>query len=169
MVVFPAHGQASELVEQGGGLPDDVAESERRRAFGNGIPREHPQVVAQDREITTRPGGGEEQAERRWAACTNEGTARTFAGAALPHTDLAPDDVLVDRRAHLMHWSWPTLGTAFIDRRSAPRRGAVTLCYPRIFACSWRSAIPAVRFPLFAGCSFLPGLPRYVPHAEGSP
>ncbi|WP_030184213.1 aminoglycoside phosphotransferase [Streptomyces sp. NRRL S-813] len=54
-------------------------------------------------------------AEQRWAAYAPPGTADLFAGDTLLHTDLAPHNVLVDDRAHLIDWAWPTRGAAWID------------------------------------------------------
>jgi hypothetical protein len=54
-------------------------------------------------------------AEQRWAAYAPPGTAGLFAGDTLLHTDLAPHNVLVDERAHIIDWAWPTRGAAWID------------------------------------------------------
>ncbi|MFJ5776954.1 aminoglycoside phosphotransferase [Streptomyces sp. NPDC093094] len=54
-------------------------------------------------------------AQRRWADYAPPGTVELFAGDALLHTDLAPDNVLVGERAHLVDWAWPTRGAAWID------------------------------------------------------
>ena len=55
------------------------------------------------------------RAERRWAAYADGGTAELFAGTTLLHTDLAPHNTLIDGRAHMIDWAWPTQGAAFID------------------------------------------------------
>lgn len=54
-------------------------------------------------------------ADQRWAAYAPPGTASLFAGDTLLHTDLAPHNVLVDDRAHIIDWAWPTRGAAWID------------------------------------------------------
>ena len=54
-------------------------------------------------------------AEHRWAAYAPPGTAALFAGNTLLHTDLAPHNMLVDDRAHIIDWAWPTRGAAWID------------------------------------------------------
>ncbi|MGC0334341.1 hypothetical protein RKD23_007331 [Streptomyces sp. SAI-170] len=54
-------------------------------------------------------------AQQRWGPYTRPGTAHLFAGDTLLHTDLAPDNVLVGDRAHLVDWAWPTRGAAWID------------------------------------------------------
>ncbi|WP_333774494.1 hypothetical protein [Streptomyces sp. IBSBF 3136] len=43
------------------------------------------------------------------------GTADLLAGRTLLHTGLAPHNVLVNDRAHLIDWAWPTRGAAWID------------------------------------------------------
>ncbi|MER8009679.1 aminoglycoside phosphotransferase [Streptomyces sp. NPDC094149] len=54
-------------------------------------------------------------AEQRWAAYAPPGTAHLFAGDTLLHTDLAAHNVLIDQRAHIIDWAWPTRGAAWID------------------------------------------------------
>jgi Ser/Thr protein kinase RdoA (MazF antagonist) len=54
-------------------------------------------------------------AEHRWAAYAPPGTGHLFAGNTLLHTDLAPHNVLIDHRAHIIDWAWPTRGAAWID------------------------------------------------------
>ncbi|WP_234434397.1 aminoglycoside phosphotransferase [Streptomyces sp. NRRL F-5126] len=52
----------------------------------------------------------------RWADYAPLGTLHHFDGDALLHTDFAPDNVLiVDDRARLIDWAWPTRGAAWID------------------------------------------------------
>lgn len=55
------------------------------------------------------------RAEERWAEHAPEGTAGLFAGDTLLHTDLTPENVLISDRAHLVDWSSPTRGAAWID------------------------------------------------------
>ncbi|WP_181785498.1 aminoglycoside phosphotransferase [Streptomyces phytophilus] len=55
------------------------------------------------------------RAEQRWAAYADPDAAELFAGDALLHTDLAPHNVIVDERAHLIDWAWPTRGASWID------------------------------------------------------
>jgi hypothetical protein len=55
------------------------------------------------------------RAEHRWSAYADQGTADLFKGDALLHTDFAPDNVLIDERAHIIDWAWPTFGAPFID------------------------------------------------------
>ncbi|MER5402217.1 aminoglycoside phosphotransferase [Streptomyces sp. NPDC002599] len=54
-------------------------------------------------------------ADDRWASYAPPGTADLFAGDTLLHTDLAPHNVLIDDRAHIIDWAWPTRGAAWID------------------------------------------------------
>ncbi|MFE7854165.1 aminoglycoside phosphotransferase [Streptomyces sp. NPDC057403] len=54
-------------------------------------------------------------AEQRWAAYAPPGTAHLFTGTTLLHTDLAPHNMLVAQRAHIIDWAWPTRGAAWID------------------------------------------------------
>ncbi|WP_406471683.1 aminoglycoside phosphotransferase [Streptomyces hirsutus] len=52
----------------------------------------------------------------RWADYAPPGTLQYFGGDTLLHTDFAPDNVLiVDERARLVDWAWPTRGAAWID------------------------------------------------------
>jgi hypothetical protein len=55
------------------------------------------------------------RAEQRWAGYADQGTADLFAGRSLLHTDFAPHNVMIDGRAHIIDWAWPTVGAAFID------------------------------------------------------
>ncbi|MEU0282631.1 aminoglycoside phosphotransferase [Streptomyces sp. NPDC006195] len=55
-------------------------------------------------------------AVERWADYAPPGTLQYFSGDTLLHTDFAPDNVLiVDKRARLVDWAWPTRGAAWID------------------------------------------------------
>lgn len=54
-------------------------------------------------------------AAQRWAAYAGGEDTSPLAGATLLHTDLAPHNVLVTDRAHLIDWAWPTRGAAWID------------------------------------------------------
>lgn len=53
------------------------------------------------------------QAEQRWYGFTD--TPELFAGGHLLHTDLSPSNVLINGRAYLVDWGWPTRGAAWID------------------------------------------------------
>ncbi|MFD4541419.1 hypothetical protein [Streptomyces bauhiniae] len=55
------------------------------------------------------------RAEDRWSGYAGPAGAGPFVGDTLLHTDLAPDNVLVNDRAHLVDWAWPTRGAAWID------------------------------------------------------
>ncbi|MER6616288.1 aminoglycoside phosphotransferase [Streptomyces xantholiticus] len=54
------------------------------------------------------------EAPTRWATYLG-GDAELLAGTTLLHTDLAPHNVLITDRAHLIDWAWPTRGAAWID------------------------------------------------------
>ncbi|MEY9840488.1 aminoglycoside phosphotransferase [Streptacidiphilus sp. EB103A] len=43
------------------------------------------------------------------------GTPELFDGDHLLHTDMAPDNVLIDGSAHLIDWAWPTRGAVWAD------------------------------------------------------
>ncbi|WP_328868875.1 protein kinase [Streptomyces sp. NBC_00287] len=67
-------------------------------------------------QILTVPDGAPTlSAQQRWALCAPTGSPHRFASDRLLHTDLAPDNVLVGERAHLVDWAWPTRGAAWID------------------------------------------------------
>lgn len=100
-------------------------------------------------------------AEQRWAAYAPPGTAGLFAGTTLLHTDFAPDNVLVDERAHLIDWAWPTRGAAWIDPAVLALRlldSGHTTAEADAFACtfaSWRNADPAAKTAFAAACAAL--------------
>lgn len=54
-------------------------------------------------------------AEQRWAPYARSSGTEQFSGDTLLHTDLAPHNMLVTDRAHLIDWAWPTRGAAWID------------------------------------------------------
>ena len=57
-------------------------------------------------------------AEDRWRSYVDDPReAQIFAGSTLTHSDLMPDNVLVEPggRAWLIDWAWPTLGAAWTD------------------------------------------------------
>jgi hypothetical protein len=65
---------------------------------------QHPPAVVSDR------------AERRWAEHGDPGLVRLLHGQHLLHTDLRPDNILIDAgRPWIIDWAWPTLGAAWID------------------------------------------------------
>ncbi len=72
-------------------------------------------AVADLQDVTAPHDIAIKAAEQRWAAYAPTGTADLFAGDTLLHTDLAPHNVLVDQRAHIIDWAWPTRGAAWID------------------------------------------------------
>jgi hypothetical protein len=53
------------------------------------------------------------QADQRWAPYTD--TPELFTGTCLLHTEWTPGNVLVNDRAYLVDWAWPTRGAAWID------------------------------------------------------
>jgi hypothetical protein len=53
------------------------------------------------------------RAEQRWAVYTE--TPELFAGTCLLHTDWNPSNILVNDRAYLVDWAWPTKGADWID------------------------------------------------------
>ncbi|MFF3653331.1 aminoglycoside phosphotransferase [Streptomyces sp. NPDC002181] len=55
------------------------------------------------------------RAEDRWSGYAGAAGVGQLAGDTLLHTDLAPHNVLVADRAHLIDWAWPTRGAAWID------------------------------------------------------
>jgi hypothetical protein len=62
---------------------------------------------------TPCPGIEVKQAAQRWASYTS--TPELLAGTCLLHTDWNPSNVLVNSRAYLVDWAWPTKGAAWID------------------------------------------------------
>ncbi|MBU7597623.1 aminoglycoside phosphotransferase [Streptomyces sp. P38-E01] len=54
-------------------------------------------------------------AAQRWATYADDADTAPLQGDALLHTDLAPHNVLITDRAHLIDWAWPTRGAAWID------------------------------------------------------
>jgi hypothetical protein len=74
-----------------------------------------PKVITtllQLQEITC-PDVGVKQADQRWASYTS--APDLLAGTSLLHTDWSPGNVLVNERAYLVDWAWPTRGAAWID------------------------------------------------------
>jgi Ser/Thr protein kinase RdoA (MazF antagonist) len=59
------------------------------------------------------PDSALKHAEQRWGPYSP--SPEQFAGHTLLHTDLAPHNVLITDRAHLIDWAWPTRGAAWID------------------------------------------------------
>ncbi|MFD8967474.1 aminoglycoside phosphotransferase [Streptomyces sp. NPDC059568] len=55
------------------------------------------------------------RAEDRWSGYAGPADVEQFVGDTLLHTDLAPHNMLVTDRAHLIDWAWPTRGAAWID------------------------------------------------------
>lgn len=55
------------------------------------------------------------RAEQRWASYAGSSEVARLAGNTLLHTDLAPHNILISDRAHIIDWAWPTRGAAWID------------------------------------------------------
>nr|WP_240673503.1 aminoglycoside phosphotransferase [Streptomyces sp. S10(2018)] len=97
-------------------------------------------------------------AEQRWAAYAPPGSAALFSGDTLLHTDLAPHNLIVDDRAHIIDWAWPTRGAAWIDPAILILRlleAGHTLVEADVFASrfsSWRAA-PAEAKEAFAAAN----------------
>ncbi len=53
--------------------------------------------------------------EQRWAGFADKSMLELLEGDYLLHTDLAPHNILVNGRAHLIDWAWPTRGPAWVD------------------------------------------------------
>ncbi|WP_210591130.1 aminoglycoside phosphotransferase [Streptomyces sp. GESEQ-35] len=64
---------------------------------------------------TPCPGIVLKRAEDRWSGYAGPAGVEQLAGDTLLHTDLAPHNMLVTDRAHLIDWAWPTRGAAWID------------------------------------------------------
>ncbi|MEU4066577.1 aminoglycoside phosphotransferase [Streptomyces wedmorensis] len=90
--------------------------SGRHADYSPGSP-DLPLVAAAVRELqsTECPEIGIKLAEDRWKTYAGPAGVEQLAGTALLHTDLAPHNVLVADRAHLIDWAWPTRGAAWID------------------------------------------------------
>lgn len=57
--------------------------------------------------------------EDRWAGLADDSALELLAGEHLLHTDLNPHNILIGERAHIIDWSWPSLGVAWIDAACA--------------------------------------------------
>ncbi|MCT9009145.1 hypothetical protein [Streptomyces rhizosphaerihabitans] len=66
-------------------------------------------------QATPWPGIELKGAEQRWASCAGSCDVGLLAGDTLLHTDLAPHNVLISDRAHIIDWAWPTRGASWID------------------------------------------------------
>jgi hypothetical protein len=88
----------------------------RRADYQPGSP-DLPLVVAALTELsaTPTPDVPLKRVEDRWAAYASADELPLLAGDALLHTDIAPHNVLVNDRAYLIDWAWPTLGPAWVD------------------------------------------------------
>lgn len=53
------------------------------------------------------------QADQRWADYTD--APELLRGTCLLHTDWSPGNVMINDRAYLVDWAWPTKGAAWID------------------------------------------------------
>ncbi|MGW7414976.1 aminoglycoside phosphotransferase [Streptomyces sp. NPDC054863] len=86
-------------------------------------------------------------AQDRWSGYTSPGGAEQLVGNTLLHTDLAPHNMLVTDRAHLIDWAWPTRGAAWIDPAvlilrlmEAGHRAPAADAWAREQFASWASA-----------------------------
>jgi hypothetical protein len=93
------------------------------------------------------PGTGLKRAEQRWALYAGPEGVDQLAGDTLLHTDLAPHNVLVASRAHLIDWAWPTRGAAWIDPAvlilrlmEAGHTASAADAWAREHIASWRTA-----------------------------
>ncbi|MGW1489760.1 aminoglycoside phosphotransferase [Streptomyces sp. NPDC002402] len=55
------------------------------------------------------------RAEDRWSGYAGPAGVEQLIGDALLHTDLAPHNLLITTRGHLIDWAWPTRGAAWVD------------------------------------------------------
>ncbi|MEU9206914.1 aminoglycoside phosphotransferase [Streptomyces sp. NPDC048415] len=55
------------------------------------------------------------RAEDRWSGYAGLAGIEQLVGDTLLHTDLAPHNMLITTRGHLIDWAWPTRGAAWID------------------------------------------------------
>lgn len=62
---------------------------------------------------TPCPDSGLKTVPDRWGTYATD--PELFAGDTLLHTDMAPHNLLVADRAHLIDWAWPTRGAAWVD------------------------------------------------------
>jgi hypothetical protein len=51
----------------------------------------------------------------RWAEHGHGVSLDLLDGDTLLHTDLNPNNLLINHRAHIVDWAWPTRGAAWID------------------------------------------------------
>lgn len=115
-------------------------------------------AIEELQEITAPRDIAIKAADDRWAEYAPPGTAHLIAGDTLLHTDLAPHNVLVAERAHVIDWAWPTRGAAWIDPAVLILRlleAGHTLESANGFARrfpSWRSA-PALAVQAFAAAN----------------
>jgi thiamine kinase-like enzyme len=53
--------------------------------------------------------------EQRWADYADESALKLLSGDSLLHTDLSPNNILINESVHVVDWAWPTAGAAWID------------------------------------------------------
>ena len=89
------------------------------------------------------PGAVPDRAEHRWAEHGNPDQVHVLRGQHLLHTDLRPDNIVIDAgRVWIVDWAWPTLGAAWID----PARLTLWLIaegHTTTAAESWLRTLPA--------------------------
>jgi hypothetical protein len=90
------------------------------------------------------------RAEQRWSTYAGSSDVSVLAGNTLLHTDLAPHNMLISDRAHVIDWAWPTRGAAWIDPAvlilrlmEAGHSAAGADAWARASFASWASAPPA--------------------------
>lgn len=90
----------------------------RHASFKPGSP-DLPAVAASIDRIgaATLPHVVRDWPENRYDRYADDGTAAMFAGSALLHGDINPDNFLIgpDNEITIVDWSWPTHGAGFID------------------------------------------------------
>jgi len=83
-----------------------------------------------------------DRAEHRWAEYGDRDMVQWLRGQHLLHTDLRPDNILIDAgRAWIIDWAWPTLGAAWVD----PARLALWLIaegHTTVAAETWLRTLP---------------------------
>ncbi|SBW24664.1 aminoglycoside phosphotransferase [Candidatus Protofrankia californiensis] len=80
--------------------------------------------------------------KQRWVDYADESALEFLTGDALLHTDFAPHNVLVNGRAYLIDWAWPTRGPAWFDVAVLLVR-LVDAAHTPAEAAAWAQQFPA--------------------------